>query len=338
MATSKGGTGSVKVLHRSASSSRVADAAAAAAKHAGAAGAVGAPDVEQQLAALRQENAALRDRMAHAEQDRERLQDEVRLHKQGCSRAEDLLRRGTKDAEAAAAAKARLEETNRRLLEELRLTRVAYLEAEGTIRQLLVEITQVKGRAAAAPGSSAPASGAGAPAAGAAPAAAGAATSNGGRPRRGDLVRQLAALQAVAQSASAAHTAVQAQLEEVAAEKERAEGNERLVTQTAASLLEERSRLLNALAAEKDAVREMEVGIMGLANQLSLVLDDRDVLLEHLAARMEPCDLESLVARMAIVSDPASDAGSGSGGGSARGSRRGSDAGGGAEGGGEGAH
>lgn len=53
------------------------------------------------------------------------------------------------------------------------------------------------------------------------------------------------------------------------------------------------------------------------------------MLLEHLAARMAPCDLEGLVARMAIVSDPASsDAGSGS--------ARGSDAGGGGGGGGEG--
>jgi hypothetical protein len=55
-----------------------------------------------------------------APQDRERLQDEVRLHKQGCVRAEDQVRKHVRDAEGAAAARLRLEDANRRLLEELR--------------------------------------------------------------------------------------------------------------------------------------------------------------------------------------------------------------------------
>jgi hypothetical protein len=164
-----------------------------------------------------------------------------------------------------------------------RLTRLSYLEAEGTIRQLLREITQIKAQGAAR-SQQQPA----AAAVAAAAAAAGAASNSGplpalpagtsaalppsggggGRPRRGDLVRQVAALQAVAAAASGARAALQTQVEELAAEKERVEGNERLVSETAATLLAERRRLMEALAAEKDAVREMEAGITSMAHQV----------------------------------------------------------------------
>jgi hypothetical protein len=296
-----------------------------------------------------------------------------------------------------------------------RLTRLSYLEAEGTIRQLLREITQIKGAARALEQSQAPpaaaaaAAAAAAVAAGAAAAAAAgsgagansgplpapptaaavaAAAPTGGRPRRGDLVRQVAALQAVAAAASGAQAALQSQVEELAAEKERVEGNERLVSETAATLLAERRRLMDALAAEKDAVREMEAGITSMAHQvgarggggevagwggaalpgagpasscllaggaplklpasplhtsftaspppqLSMVLDDREVLLEHLARLMKPCDLEQLMRDMHIVSDDGTGGGTGPGSGSASGSACGS-AGGGSDGGGGG--
>jgi len=242
-------------------------------------------------------------------QDRERLQDEVRLHKQGCCRAEDLLRKHVKDADAAAAARLRLEEANRRLLEELRCTRLSYLEAEGTIRQLLHEIVEVKESARAqqqqqqqhagvlgvgAPALSGPLPTVGSSGALAAAAAAGGyavggvpgrtgtpplsglgavginggGNGNTGRPRRGDLVRQVAALQAVAHAASGAQVQLQQQVEDLAAEKERVEGNERLVSRQTEALLVERRRLMGALAAEKDAVREMEAGIGNMAHQV----------------------------------------------------------------------
>lgn len=47
--------------------------------------------------------------------------------------------------------------------------------------------------------------------------------------------------------------------------------------------------------------------------QLSLVLDDRDLLLEHLARLMKPCDLDVLVRDMHIVNDDASGSFSGDG-------------------------
>ncbi|KIY96321.1 hypothetical protein MNEG_11642 [Monoraphidium neglectum] len=60
---------------------------------------------------------------------------------------------------------------------------------------------------------------------------------------------------------------------------------------------------MDSLQAEKEAVRQMEAGITSMAHQLSLVLDDREVLLEHLARLMQPCDLDALVRDMHIVSD-----------------------------------
>ncbi|KIY98326.1 hypothetical protein MNEG_9635 [Monoraphidium neglectum] len=84
-------------------------------------------ELEAAVAALEAEKAALQRDLTRASLERDRaleearrLADECRLHKQGCTRAEDLVRRMSRDGEGAAATKVRLEDHNRRLLEELR--------------------------------------------------------------------------------------------------------------------------------------------------------------------------------------------------------------------------
>ena len=148
--------------------------------------------------------------------------------------------------------------------------------------------------AAAAPGSSGGAGSSGGNGAG---------TSGTGRPRRGDLVRQVAQLRALAASAAEGQQQLRARAAALAAEKEAAEGSERLVSAQTAALLAERARLLEEVAAGRDAVRAVEAVAGRMAHQLSLALDDRDALLSRLAGLVAPDELRAIEAAMRLDDD-----------------------------------